>query len=163
MNGVKHILRLAIAFFLQIFLVNNLQLLGVCQPFIYIVFLLMLPKTMPYAVDLLIGAAVGLAMDLFCDSLGVHMAACIFIMYLRRKMICNLILDHDRLHGEISSHTIGMQAFLKYAILLIIFMHVVVFFLSAWSFAHLGMTLLRIVVSSIVCALLVIGYDLTRK
>ena len=39
--------------------------------------LLMMPITLPHISDMLIGAMVGLVMDIFCNSLGVHMGACI--------------------------------------------------------------------------------------
>ena len=87
MDAINHVIRFLVVMLLQVLLINNLQLLGVCQPFIYIVFLMMLPKTMPHWVDMLIGLIIGFILDIFCNSLGVHMAACVLIMFLKRKMI----------------------------------------------------------------------------
>ena len=72
-------------------------------------------------------------------------------------------MDHDRLRGEISSKTIGAQAFIRYTIAMILIHHTMVFVLSAWSFAHFGLILLQILVSSVVSSVLIFLYDMIRK
>lgn len=163
MDWIKHITRLVAALLLQILLIGNLQLMGVCEPFIYIVFLLMMPTRFPAWADMLIGAALGLVMDIFCNSLGIHMGAAVLICYLRQPIIQNLVMDYDRLKGEISSATIGMENYIKYATVLTVIYHTVVFAVSAWSMAHIGLTLLTIVVSSIISLILILGYEFVRR
>lgn len=163
MEWIKHIARLVIALLLQVLLIGNLQFLGVCHPYIYIVFLLMMPIQLPKIVDLLIGAAVGLIMDIFSNSLGIHIAACILVMFLRRIIIENMIMEHDRITGEISGNTVGIETFIKCVLVLVLVHHAMVFALSAWSFAHLWLTLLQIIISSILTIGLIMGYDLIRK
>lgn len=162
MDWTKHILRYIIAMLLQILIVGNLQLFGICQPYVYIVFLLMMPTRFPRWADMIIGALIGLIMDTYCNSLGVHMSACIMLCYFRRPIIQNLVLDYDRLTGEISGNTIGTENYIRYATLLIAVHHAVVFIVSAWSFAHIWMTLLTTLVSSIVSIILILGYDYIR-
>lgn len=162
MDWTRHILRLIIAILLQILIVGNLQILGVCQPYVYIVFLLMMPTRIPRWADMLIGAAIGLVMDAYCNSLGVHMAACTMLCYFRQPFIRNLIMDYDRLTGEISGNTIGTENYIQYAAVLIVIHHAIVFLLSAWSFSHIWMTLLTTLVSALVSTILILGYDYVR-
>lgn len=143
---------------LQVLLINQLQLGGVCHPFIYILPLLMMPITLPRWADMLIGLVAGLLMDVFCNSLGVHAAACIMLMYERCHLIPLWVNDTDRLTDVISMQTIGIVPFLKYTSLLVVAHHLMVFFLTAWTFQLWWYTLLTTLVSSIVSLALILGY-----
>ena len=146
------------AMVLQVLLINQLQLGGVCHPFIYILPLLMMPITLPCWADMLIGLVAGLLMDVFCNSLGVHAAACIMLMYMRRHLIPLWVNDTERLTDIISMQTIGIAPFLKYTSLLVVAHHLMVFFLTAWTFQLWWYTLLTTLVSSIVSLALILGY-----
>lgn len=162
MDWSKQIGRYIIVMLLQVLLFDQLQLWGVCHPYIYILCLLMLPITMPHSVQMLIGAGAGLIMDVFCNSLGVHMAACILIMFIRPYLIGAIINDKDRLNEQISLRAIGMEALIKYAVILVLVHHLTVFLLAAWSWHHIGFVLLETLVSSIITILIVIGYNILR-
>lgn len=163
MEWSKHFIRFVVLMLIQVLILNNLQFLGICHPYIFIMFLIMMPITFPQSLDMLLGVGCGLIMDAFCNSLGVHMAACVLITFLRRPMISNLVMDVDRLNSEINSRTIGLIGFLKYAIVLILLYHTMVVLLSAWSFIHIGLNFLQIILSSLVSGLLIIGYDILRN
>ena len=162
MDWSKQIGRYIIVMLLQVLLFDQLQLWGVCHPYIYILCLLMLPITMPHSVQMLIGAGAGLIMDVFCNSLGVHMAACILIMFIRPYLIGAIINDKDRLNEQISLRAIGMEALIKYVVILVLVHHLTVFLLAAWSWHHIGFVLLETLVSSIITILIVIGYNILR-
>lgn len=159
----KQIIRFVVVMLIQVLILNQLQFMGICHPYVFILTLLMMPITISRRVDMFIGALVGLIMDAFCNSLGVHMAACILITYMRRPMISNFVMDDDRLNGEINSKTIGVMNFFRYAATLIVVYHVFVVMLSAWSFANLGMNLLQILLSSLLSGLIILGYDILRN
>ena len=110
MDWTKQLLRYIIVMVLQVLLFDQLQFLGVCHPYIYVLCLLMMPITLPHSADMLIGAAAGAIMDIFCNSLGVHMAGCILIMFIRPYLIGAIVSDKDRLNEQISLHAIGMEA-----------------------------------------------------
>lgn len=160
MNWIKQLIYLPLLMAIQLLLINNLQFLGVCHPYIYIMWLLMMPITLPVPVDMLIGAAVGLTMDVFCNSIGVHMAACIFLMFLRQGMIRNVYTEYERLNSSINMMVIGPEAFIKYTVVLVLIHHVLVFMLSAWSLHAFWWTLLEIVVSSLISILLILSVNL---
>lgn len=147
---------------LQVLLFDQLQLLGVCHPYIYILCLLMMPITLSHSADMIIGAVVGLIMDVFCNSLGVHTAACIFIMFIRPYLIGAIVNDKDRLNEQISLRALGMEALLRYVVILVVVHHLMVFLLAAWSWAHIGFVLLETIVSSLVTISVIIGYNALR-
>lgn len=162
MEWTKQIGRYLLIMVLQVLLFDQLQLWGACHPYIYVLCLLMMPITLPHSVDMLIGAFAGFIMDIFCNSLGVHMAACILLMYIRPYLIGVIVNDKDRLNEQISLHSIGMEALLKYTVIMVLIHHLTVFSMAAWSWSHMGFVLLETIVSSTITILLVIGYNVLR-
>ena len=162
MEWTKQIGRYVVVMLLQVLLFDQLQLWGACHPYIYILCLLMMPITLPHNVDMLIGALVGLVMDVFCNSLGLHTAACILVMFIRPYLIGALVNDKDRLNEQISLRSIGMEAMLRYVVIMVIIHHLMVFALAAWSWSHIGFVLLETLVSSLVTILIIIGYNILK-
>ena len=162
MDWTKQIGRYILVMLLQVLLFDQLQLWGVCHPYIYILCLMMMPITLPHNVDMLIGAGVGLLMDVFCNSLGVHTAACIMLMFIRPYLIGAIVNDKDRLNEQISLRSIGMEALIKYVVILVLVHHLMVFMLAAWSWSHFGFVLLETLVSSIITCLIILGYNILK-
>jgi rod shape-determining protein MreD len=147
---------------LQVLLFDQLQLLGVCHPYIYVLCLLMMPITLSHSADMIIGAVVGLIMDIFCNSMGIHTAACIFIMFIRPYLIGAIVNDKDRLNEQISLRSLGMEALLRYVVILVVIHHLIIFLLAAWNWAHIGFVLVETLVSSLVTISIIIGYNSLR-
>ena len=162
MDWIKQIGRYILVMLLQVLLLDQLQLWGACHPYVYILCLLMMPITLPHSVSMVIGAAVGLVMDIFCNSLGVHTAACILLMFIRPYLIGAIVNDKDRLNEQISLRAIGMEALIKYVVILVLIHHLTVFLLAAWSWAHIGFVLLETLVSSLITISLIIAYNALR-
>ena len=160
MDWIKQIGRFIVVMVLQVLLFNQLQLWGVCHPYVYVLCLLMMPITLPHSVDMVIGAVVGLLMDVCCNSLGIHTASCILVMFLRPYLIAAFVNEKERLTEQISVRAIGFEAFIKYAVLLVMIHHLAVFMLAAWSWSHIGFELAETVVSSMMTLLLIIGYSI---
>ncbi len=159
MDWSKQIGRYFLVMLLQVLLFDQLQLLGVCHPYIYILCLLMMPITLPHSADMIIGAVVGLIMDIFCNSLGVHTASCIFIMFIRPYLIGAIVNDKDRLNEQITLRTLGMEPLLKYVVILVLAHHLMVFLLAAWSWSHIGFVAVETIVSSLITISIIIGYN----
>ena len=159
MEWTRQFVRYVIVMILQVLLFDQLQLWGACHPYIYVLCLLMMPITLPHSLSMIIGAVIGLVMDVFCNSLGVHTAACIFIMFIRPYLIGAIVNDKDRLNEQISSRAIGREALIKYVVIGVLIHHLTVFSLAAWSFSHIWFVLLETLVSSIVTIFIIIGYN----
>ena len=159
MDLTKQIGRYIIVMILQVLLFDQLQLWGACHPYIYVMCLLMMPITISHSLSMIIGACAGIVMDMFCNSLGVHTAACILIMFIRPYLLGVIVNDKDRLNEQISLRSIGMEALIKYVVILVLVHHLTVFSLAAWSWSHMGFVLLETIVSSILTILIIIGYN----
>lgn len=159
MQVIRNILRFVLCILLQALLFNRLQFMGVFHPYIYILCLLALPVHIPRPVELLLGAATGLLMDVFCSSQGVHMAACSLISFLRPLLIRLLVQDSERISQDISSFSLGHGEYIKLICILIPIHHVLVFILDAWSLSHPLYLLAKIVCSTVVTILLLLWWD----
>ncbi len=159
MDWTKQLVRYIVIMLLQVLLFNQLQLWGACHPYIYVLCLLMMPITLPHSASMIIGAIAGIIMDVFCNSLGVHTAACILIMFIRPYLIGLIVNDKDRLNEQISLRTIGMEALIKYVVIMVLIHHLTVFMLAAWSWHHIGFVLLETFVSSFITISIIIGYN----
>lgn len=162
MEWTKQIGRYILVMVLQVLLFDQLQLWGACHPYIYLLCLLMMPITLPPIADMLIGGIIGLIMDMFCNSLGVHTASCILIMFLRQYLLGVILNDKDRLNEQVSLRSIGMEAFIKYVVIMVVVHHLTVFSLAAWSWYHIGFVLLETVVSSVITIFVIIGYNILK-
>ena len=103
MDWTKQFIRYVVVMLLQVLLFDRLQLGGVCHPYIYVLCLLMFPITLPRSVDMLLGAAVGLIMDICCNSLGIHIAACVLLMFIRPYLLDakeQAAAPEEHQHGE---------------------------------------------------------------
>ena len=154
MEWTKQIGRYILVMLLQVLLFDQLQLWGACHPYIYLLCLLMMPITLSPIVDLI--------MDVFCNSLGIHTASCILIMFLRPYLLGVILNDKDRLNEQVSLRAIGMEAFIKYTVTLVLIHHLTVFSLAAWSWHHIGFVLLETLVSSAITIFVIIGYNILK-
>ena len=121
-----------------------------------------MPITLPNWAELIIGALVGLLMDAFCNSPGVHMAACTLVMLIRPYIIKSMVADSERLTDEIDLSVMSTISFGIYASVLILVHHIMVFVLTNW-FHGLFFTLGQIVISSIITLGLVFSYLMIQK
>jgi rod shape-determining protein MreD len=163
MGVLRHILSLVIVLLLQMLVFNNLHFLGICHPYIYILFLIALPIRIPQWIELLIGFGVGLIVDMFCGSPGVHTAACGFLAYLRPIFIRRTIQDAERISMTIDGLSIGFNEYVKLVVLYTILHHTLVFLIEAWSLAHFWFLLAKIIVSSLFTIALLLFYDRIKQ
>ncbi|KGO80116.1 rod shape-determining protein MreD [Flavobacterium cauense R2A-7] len=68
---------------LQVVLFNNINFLGYVNPFPYILFIILYPVNGNRAGLLVASFLLGLTMDMFSNSGGVHATACLVLAYLR--------------------------------------------------------------------------------
>lgn len=162
-NWLKYIGILVLLLFLQVLLLDNLHWLGLVHPFVYLWALLMLPIELPRWLQMVIGAAIGMVMDLFTHAPGIHMAGCVMVAYLRPLLVARYVQDIDRLKGAITINSIGVGNYFRLLALLVVVQHTVVFLLEAFTFAHFGFTLLQIILSSLFSYAFILMFEYLRK
>ena len=159
---VENILRFVVLLLLQVLLINNIHIMGLCNPCIYILFLISLPSDLPRWAELIIGFVVGLIMDVFCNTLGVHTAACTFVSYLRPLLIKNMIQDNERLTGTFNGRVTDFLIYVKIVSYLVVLHHFIIFALIGFSLHNWWIIIIEIILSSIITIGIVLAADRLR-
>ena len=83
----RNILRFVLLVFFQVFILNNLQFGGFINPFVYILFILLLPFETPKWFLLVIAFILGFTIDLFFHTPGIHASATVFMAFFRHYVL----------------------------------------------------------------------------
>lgn len=150
----------------QVILFKNLVLFDSAFCFGYILIFLMLPMDTNALVQLLSGFVVGIIIDSFYNTLGIHAAASVLLVYLRIYWSQVMTPSGGYDSGpKINVRTQGLGWFLTYSYPLI-FVHVLLlFFIEAAGFGLFWQTLTKVFYSSIftLIVVLIIQYLFYKK
>lgn len=163
MEWIREIGRLLLLVALQVLLFDHLHIAIWGFPMVYILFLLNLSPRLPKWAELLIGCSVGLLMDVWYSSLGIHMAACVAIAFVRPILLANMVQDVERIKDNVMGRTIGTAEYTKCVVLLTIIHHFIVFALEAWSWSQWWIVLLQTLISSTMTIIILLGYDRLKQ
>ncbi|MGK7392163.1 MAG: Rod shape-determining protein MreD [Candidatus Cyclobacteriaceae bacterium M2_1C_046] len=133
----------------QVWFFRNLVLFDSAFCLMYIGFLLLLPLEIGTITLMLIGFFTGLAVDTFYDSLGIHAAACVLIVYIRNRW-ANMITPQGGYDiGAVPDiYLQGLQWFTIYSLPLIFLHHLAVFFIEASGVTLFGYTISKVLLST---------------
>ncbi|WP_254244842.1 hypothetical protein [Hymenobacter sp. BRD67] len=145
---LRQLLRFGLYAGVQVLIIGQLSLFGLGWCFLYLGYILFLPLRTPIALQLLLGFAIGLTMDISYDTGGLHAAAAVLLAYLR-PWVLRLLTPRDGYDAQdtVNVHQMGWQWFMVYLLLLVSMHHVVYFFLELGSFRHPLLALGRVGVS----------------
>jgi len=131
---VKNIIRFCLFIFAQVFILNRIPPLHqLITPYIYYLFILWLPFKMGRRTQMLLAFVLGLTLDSFTNTYGLHTAPCVFIAYLRPFLINFLISQEgaESNYNEPSIKSMGFTSYLIYIAILTLVHHSFLFFLQA--------------------------------
>lgn len=149
----------------QVLLLNHVQISGYINPYIYILFILNLPFSTPKYLLLLLGFLLGLNVDIFSNTLGIHAAATTFVAFIR-PFVINLISSRDvlELNQEPSIEELGFSWVFRYTVILVLAHHLFLFYVEVFTLQGFVYTLFRVFLSSIFTIILItISKFLTLK
>lgn len=154
---IQNIVRFILLMLVQVFVLNNIRFAGFINPYIYILFILLLPVRFPRWLSLILGFITGLVIDSFTNTPGIHAFATVLLAYLRNPVITAFLSVEEGANPVPGFYSFGVAAFVKYVIALVILHHTAFFFLEVFSFREAGYTLLRILLNSSITVILLFG------
>ncbi len=164
LNIAKITGRFIILVLAQVFVFDKINLGGYLDPYIYLMFILLLPFETPQWLVLISSFAIGLAIDLFTGSLGVHAAASTFTAFVRPAVVQNLFPKPDKSSVFLPGiNDMGIAPFLLYTLILVFIQNLILFSLEAFRFSETGSVLLRTLLSTILTSVLIVMLDLVFK
>lgn len=141
----------------QVLIFNNIEISGYLTPYIYIIFIILLPFETPAWVSLLLGFFLGLSIDIFTETIGMHTASTVFIAYIRPYFLSSFAPRDGYEPGTFPRvFYYGLPWFIKYTSLLVVAHHFMLFFIEMFSFQDFFSTLLRVILSSLFSITLIV-------
>lgn len=158
---IFNVLRFIILIFLQVFLLKNMVFYNLNVPFLYILFILLLPFETPNWLLFVLSFTLGITIDLFSDTLGLHAAACT-ILALIRIFFINITVQKDNYDSdpEPTLSIMGFRWFFFYCLILTFFHHFFLFNLEVFKLAEILNTISRVLISSLFTILLIFTTEL---
>jgi len=154
---------IALAIF-QVLILNHINFLGYINPYVYILFIALYPIKNNRILLLLLSFLLGLTIDLFLDTGGIHAAASVLIAYVR-PVILKTSFGTIYEHQSIKFNSVDFGSKLTYFTLLTVLHHLVLFSLEIFSISKIIFVLQKTLLSSIFTILIsmVITIIFSRK
>jgi rod shape-determining protein MreD len=149
---------------LQVLVFDNIRFGGYINPYIYVMFILLLPVEIPSWLLLLISFGTGAIMDIFCGSPGMHASATVLAGFVRPYAL-RIISPRDGYEpgADPSMLIYGLRWFLIYTSFIILIHHTALFYLEVFRFTDFFRTFLRVFMSSAFSITFIILLEYIRK
>lgn len=142
---------------LQVFLLKNISLYNLSAPYLYTLFILLLPFEVPNLLLFILSFILGLIIDAFYDTPGLHAASCVLLAFVRVLFI-SITVQKDGFDNEPEPTlgNMGFRWFFTYASVLILVHHFFLFNLEVFRLSEIQFTLLRFISSAVFTLFLVL-------
>ena len=146
----RNIIRFLVVILFQVLVMDNVMINGYMIPYVYLLFILLMPFETPRWVQLLSGFALGLGIDLIEHTAGMHTATTVLVAFIRPYLL-NLLAPRDGYEPETFPriHYYGLLWFFKYTLIIVVIHHTMLFYLEVFQLKDFFSTLFRIILSSI--------------
>lgn len=142
---------------LQALLLNRIDLLGHVNPYLYILFIVLLPFETPRWLLLVSAFLLGFCIDIFMKTMGMNMAATVFIAWMRPGLVTALSRNRDIEPGmKPGIRDFGFRWFFVYSGVLVLVHHILVFLLEAFKLSNFFSTMKNALLSAALTLLLII-------
>ncbi len=134
---------------IQVFILNNILFLGYVNPYLYIMFIFLFPLNKNRFVFLFLAFLLGLIIDFFSDSGGIHAFSTLFIAYIRLFFVR---VYFNKFEVDFPFFRLNLEPFGKrfnYVVTLTVIHHFILFSFSNFSFQNFSNVLTNTIYSSI--------------
>jgi rod shape-determining protein MreD len=168
MNNVTglNIARFILLLLAQVVICNHIDFFGYINPYIYIIFIFLFPIKEERLMLLLVSFLLGMFVDLFSDSGGVHAAAAVSLAYVRPVLLKSsfgMLYEHQ----SIKFTTTDIGSLITYITLGTVIHHLILFSLEIFNISNILLILKKTLFSSIftilLSLLLIILFSRNRK
>jgi rod shape-determining protein MreD len=162
----RNIVRFIIVVLVQVLVLDNIMLGDYLNPYFYIIFILLMPFETPRWLLLVGGFLLGMSVDLFSNTLGMHTAASVFMAFMR-PWVLGILAPRDGYDSDSYPriHYFGFTWFASYTVVLTFLHHLLLFYIEVFHFQEFLSTFLRAILSTIltVSTIILSQYFIFRK
>lgn len=148
-----NIIRFILLALVQISIFNNIDFLGYINPYVYILFIAFFPVGKDRLLLIFLSFVLGLTIDMFLDSGGIHAAASVCIAYARPVLLKSAFGTMYE-HQSVKFDSINLGQTITYIALLTLVHHVVLFSLEVFNPSKVILILKKTLFSGIFTILL---------
>lgn len=148
MEGLKQISSFLLLLLLQILIFNNINVWGYLNPYVYVLFILMLPMNYSRASVLVLAFIMGFCVDIFENSGGIHIAASVFLGWIRRPLLRVATQKRGVDFENLRIGRLSFSNFALYTILGVFIHHFLLFLIESYRLADIGTVMVRTLVST---------------
>jgi len=164
--NINNILRFVLLIIAQALVFNHINFMGSINPYPYVFFILMFPVKKNRTAFIFISFMLGLFVDFFSDSGGVHAAASVAIAYLRPPVLkFSFGMMYENHNIKFSNTEISNR--ILYFTVLIVIHHLLMFTLEIFNMAKVILILQKTLFSSIftiiLCILISVIFNNKRR
>lgn len=153
----RHLGNFFLLLLIQVLILNHIEFSGFINGYLYVLFILILPFETPKWLLLIAAFMMGFSVDLFCQTLGIHTLATITMAFIRPYLL-EVISPREGYDIGVrpNVNSFGFYWFLKYAIILVLAHHFVLFYTETFHFHQFFSTFFRVILSSMFTIILII-------
>lgn len=133
---ILNTLRFILLLFLQVLLFDKINLFGYINPYVYILFIILFPLDGSKGWLIFLSFLLGLSIDMFNDSGGVHAAASAFAAYIR-PLVLKYSFGISYEYNSVKIRKADPLERLIYVTAIVILHNLVLFTLEIFSFNHI--------------------------
>ena len=135
---VKNIIRFILFILVQVYILSQIPPLHqYITPYLYFLFILWLPFNISRFSLLLVSFCLGLTLDYFLGTPGLHAAPCVLIAYLRPFLI-NILISQEGAELNYAEPSIKSMGFAPYSLYVLVFTFIHHFYLVLIEWLHFG-------------------------
>lgn len=150
MNKTLYLIFLFLFFvLLQVLILNNILLFGYLNPYLYIVYIFIFPLKQKRTSFLTISFLLGLCIDFFSNSGGIHAFASLFIAYIRLFLVRTIF---KKTESDYLLFSLRMETFDKvfnYVTILTVIHHFILYSFINFSFHNFSNIIINTLLSSV--------------
>ena len=132
-NLVKILMYFVLFVFIQVLVLDNIHLFRIITPFLYLYIIVKIPVNVPRSQMIVISFLLGIIIDVFSNTLGMHAAACSLVGMIRNPLMYTFPEKGLAENDTPSYRTLGVWAFMKYVFYLVAIHHITLFLIESIS------------------------------
>lgn len=154
------ILKFILLVLAQAVIFNNLVLFGVAMAFVFIYVVVSMPVSWSTNLSMTLAFVLGLAVDVFSDTLGVNALSCTILAFVR-KPVFHLYTPHEEDFAELTpcQRSMGSATYMKYLLTMSLIYCLCFFCVEAMSLFNVALVALRIVASTVFTFIVIYALD----
>ncbi len=153
--AINSILRFSLLLLTQVLIFSHIDFMGTINPYPYILFILLFPVNNNRTLFIFFSFLLGLCVDIFSDSGGVHAAASVTIAFIRPavlKFSFGMIYEYQ----SIKFSNTALSNRITYFSILVVIHHFIMFTMEIFNISNIILILQKTLFSSIFTILLCI-------